>query len=133
MADSSKVLTTITGYFNDNYSTVNKYFQGQVHANDAEYVEINVASLDADFAELTGDTTGIEDVGMIRVNCYADLALGGMVRATAIAQSVKPLFDHVLITGTANVQCETGYVQHVGYNETLQRYEMLYVCPYYGK
>ena len=133
MADSTKVLTTLSTYFNTNFTLVNKYFQGQKHDNDTEFVEFNVIGVGSDFAELTGDTSGIEDLGMIRVNCYASLELGGIARATTIANTVKTLFDHKLVTGTANVQCETGAILHIGYNEPLQRYEMIYTVPYYGK
>jgi len=133
MANSTNILTTLTSYFNTNFSLVNKYYQGKVHPNDTEFVEFNVISVDAKLAELNGDTSGIEDIGIIRVNCYASLELGGIARASVMADTVKELFDTLLISGTANVQMEVGHTQHVGFNETLQRYEMLAIVPYYGK
>lgn len=135
MATSANILTSITTYFNANYTYTPKYFQGQISSPiaDSKYAVLNVLSLGAEHAELTGSTTGIEDEGQIRVNCYAKLENGGILEATNIADQVKILFDHILVSGAANVQFETGYIQHVGYNEALQRYEMLYFNNYYGK
>ena len=123
------VISAIAGHFNTNYSASAKFFQGQDYeplAND-NYAVLHVLPQGSDHAELTGDTTGIEATGIIRVNCYAE---GGIGDAAGLADACAVVFDHATI-GT--VQMETGYAQDIGYNAEKQRWEMLYICEWYGK